>query len=682
MSSTTRVLVTLLAALAIVISTKANAGVFVSVNASPPSIPADGKSCSQILVTVLGQTGAPVADDTEVRLTTSAGDITPLVYTTGGRAVGILTPSTVPQIAAITAIANGVSGSVQVEFTSSEYGGVATGAGTIRMTGGSLAYCVDRDTVQASSGVSMEYKGITIHAISAQVSQTSGQIRAQGEVSVTKEHTTLTADAMVCDTRTDRIRLLDSKTQPSVSTFDVAKLRKIGAENASDNGRDIASSESVDGNTWIISKRLVLIPGEKILFFNASIYVGDSKVIKMPYYSYSYQKRESILQQIRYSSTDGMTVDFPFFYQVTDATTGALKLRYAANGNEAGGYYRPKKGMSMGLEQDYNIGDRNQGRVFVDAITSSSRTFELGHHFDYGSMLTGGRADLSARYQPSSTYAKGIYNTTLNVTGNLRAYNYSLSGYVGGSRIQQYNPLDPSTMNYFDQSTGNVRATFRPRSPIVAKGFGRLTPSLTWGYGNVISPTGGMASTRLYQSLGLSFSRGSSGSGKMGLSFDGTTAFTATARGETGGSLRMGPTLTNRWAGGNLSLSYNLNLQRGTTDTGYSSERHQLGCMLFLGGGSRWVASSFVNYGLDSGRLNLFSTLNYHLMRHWNLRSSYSLNQFKDQINGIFQYSYRRVGVYRPLGVYEIGVAYSPDGQDFGLDRNKRVWLELNSSAF
>lgn len=655
----------------------------VSVDANPSSIQADGKSCAQILVTVLDQTGTPVPDNTEVRLTTSAGDITPIIHTSGGRAVGILTSSTCPQIAVINAIASGVSGSVQVEFVSSDSEAVTTSSGVIRMDGGSLAYCMDKDTIQGSGGVSIDYRSITIKAYGAQVSQMSGQIRAQGKVSVQKGETTLTADAIVCDMRSGRIRLLNSNDQIQVKTFDIRSLEPV--DSADGSNQDFAPLVNSEGDVWIISERLTLIPSEKILFYKSSIYVGDAKVIAMPYYSYSYEKRESILQQVRYTSSDGIRVDLPFYYQMNESGTGALKIRYAAEGNEYGGYSRPRKGLSLGLEQDYSMNDNGRGRVFIDAIGTSTQAFELAHNLDFGSFAAGGRMGLSARYQPSSNYAKGLYNATLNVAGNLHNYNYSFLGYFGGSRIKQYNPLNPDSIDYIDQSNCTLKAAFRPRSPIISKQLGRISPSLALGYGTLVTSADGITSSCLYQTLGLNCSRSFPDMGKLGISFDGTTSFTMTANGDTGASLRMGPMLKTYWLGGSMSIRYTLNLQGGTIDSASAIARHQLWGYLYFNSGSKWNNSTSINYGLDTGRLNLFSSFDYLVTNSWQLRSNYSLYRYAYSLdNRSYNYgtSYLKVGIYRPLGLYEIGVAWSPDGQDYGINKSQHIWLELNSGRF
>lgn len=682
--SSSKALLILLILLPLLAAPAANAAVLISVDASPLSIPADGKSYCQILVTVLDQGGSSVTDGTEVRLTTSAGDVTPSTRTSGGRAIGILTSSASPQIAAVTATVDGASASTQVEFSSSAAAEVTAGTKTIRMTGGSLAYSVDQDTVIGSNGVTIQYRGLTIQASSAQVCQRIGEIRAQGEVNVKKDAQTLTADALVLDIRGDRLRLRNLDDESSARTFNAGSLEPATL-NARTDAQTFAPLVSVTGRTWIVSPRLTLIPGQKILFFKASIYVGDAKVITMPYYSYSYETRESILQQVRYTSNEGMVMDLPFYYHIADSGTGAVKLRYAANGTNTGTYSRPPKGASLGLEEEYSLGENNHGRVFIDSVAGPNQAYELAHHFEFGPLAYGGRGDITARYQGSSGYARDIYDTSINMFGSLRQYSYMLSAYSGGSRFQQTNASHPETPDYMNQSTTSVKTVLRPKMPIMSKPLGALTPSLTLGYGTLWSASGYDPSSHLYQSLGLSFNRSQSGVGKIGTSLDGTMSFTATTEGETGSGLRLRPGLRYGWNGGSASLSYTLNLQQGTTDSISSLSKHQLGCMLFLNRGDKWGSMASADYGLDSQRLNLYSTFYYRVAKRLQIRSNYSLYRYAFEVKGVrktYQTSYFMVGIYHPLGPYEIGLAWSPDGQNYGMDRDRRIWLELGGSGF
>lgn len=655
-----------------------NAAVLVSVDANTSHIPADGRSYTQILTTVLDETGAPVPDGTEVRLTTTAGDVSPAVYTTAGRAIGVLTSSSAPQSVTITALCNGAANSTQVEFVlvSMEDGGSPVD-GTISMAGGSLAYCVERDTVVASSGVRLEYKSISLEADSVQVIQGAGRVLAQGNVSVRKGETALNCDECVLDTRSDRchIRNFDDA---AISTVDAVKLKPIITDSSPVDASIFSQSLNVNGSTWIVSDRLTIIPKQKILFFKASVYVRDSKVMTLPYYSYSYKDRQSILQQVRYTSNDGMLVDLPFYCQLSESRASAVKLRYSSGNNESGGYTRPRSGPSLSLQHDYLAGRGGYGTLFVDSVGNSCQAYEFGHHLEYGSAAHNGRADFSSRYQPSSNYAKGIHYTTLNVYGSLPKYSYTVLGYYGGSRIR--NSFLPG--GYMDQSNFSFRTMLRANKSIASTPVGSVFPNLTVGYG---VPSGSTASC-LYQSLGLTANRTKRLSSALSASFAQSAAFTVTADGDTGAEMRFRPSLRTHWMGGSASIGYNLNLRGGLNNTLWSQGRHQLDTTLYLDLGERLTCSSSFDFGLDSKRMNLFSTASYKAGNLWEIRTNYDLYKYSYNIGPkslTYSTSYLRIGVFRPVGLYEVGLVWSPDGQQYGtINQDKHLWIELSAAGF
>jgi hypothetical protein len=91
----------------------------VTLEANPTTLPADGFSTTTITATVVDIHDNAVQDGTVVTFTTSLGAIVPVTATTtGGVATGTLTASITTGQATITATADGVSGTVQVAFTS------------------------------------------------------------------------------------------------------------------------------------------------------------------------------------------------------------------------------------------------------------------------------------------------------------------------------------------------------------------------------------------------------------------------------------------------------------------------------------------------------------------------------------------------------------------------------------
>ena len=658
---------------------QSGAAALVSVDANTPYIPADGKSYTQILVTVFEGSGSPVADGSEVRLTTTAGDVSPITYTTGGRATGILTSSNCPQTAIVQAFCSGGVGSVQVEFTTPVHDGdTAARESSISMTGGSLAYCVERDTIIGSSGIILDYKGMTIEADSLQMRQSTGLIRVQGNVAVRRGETGLDADELVVDTRSDRIYLRERFDDTEIKVYDAANLRPVNPATLEPSANAFAPLPDVQGSTWLVSSRLTVIPRQKILFFKASIYVRDSKVMTLPYYSYSFKDRQSILQQVRYTSNDGMTVDLPFYCQLAENRASAVKLRYSGGSNESGGYARPRKGPSLGLQHDYLTGNMGYGTMFVDSVGNSNQAYELGHHLEYGSALHTGRADLSTRYQPSSKYAKAIHYTTLSISGNLPKYTYSVLGYYSGSKIKQ--SFLPG--GYLDQSNSSLRGMVRSNKAIASTPVGNVFPSLTVGYGM----PGGSLSSCLYQTVGLSANRSKRLSGPFTASFAQSAAFTLTGDGDTGSEMRLRPSVRTNWMGGSASLGYTLNLRSGLNNLLWSQGKHQLDAGVSFDLGDRLSCNSMVDFGLDSKRMNLFSTLNYQASRLYEIRTSFDLYKYHYQMgSSSFSYktSYFRIGIFRPVGLYEVGLVWSPNGQQYGsINQGKHLWLELGGIGF
>lgn len=657
---------------------------FVSINTSPSSIPADGHSQSQIYVMVLDSTGKPVSDGTEVHFSTTAGDVSPVRYTSGGRAVGMLTSSNLPQIATITITVGGASASAQVEFTSKDE--IQTETKILRMEGGSEAYSIDRDTIMASQDVSLEYKHLTIHAASVQVNAILGQIRAQGGVVVEKENQKVTGDALTLDLRSRFFRILRTDGKNTQCTYDINRLTQIGMETVLANTQDFDPLTSLGTKNWIVSQRLTLIPGEKILFVKAAIYIGNTRVIRVPYYSYDYSRRETLLQQVKYTSADGMQMDLPFYYHVADSNTGALRMRYSSTGDtEYGSSYRPRKGLSLGLDQSYTINENNQGRVFYDSLGSTSQAWEVSHRVTYGSGPDSGRADISARFQPTNRYAKDLYNTTANLYGGFSKYSYSVSGYLSGSRNLQYNYLNPNEPTYIGQSDSSIRSNLRFRDPILLGKSGRLTPNFTLGYARLGDAFSYNESPRLFQSLGIDAHFGKATQSRTYLNFDNSASYTMTINGKKGVNLKTGPTLYSRWRGGSGSLGYSLNYLNGTTDGISQISKHLITGNMFINSGSLWNDNISLYYGLDTGRFNLYSFFNLNLPKKLQMRANYSYYRYKNFVNNYtysFVSSYLKMGIYHPIGPYEIGLAWSPVHKNSGFDQNKRISLEFGMKGF
>lgn len=213
-----------------------------------------------------------------------------------------------------------------------------------------------------------------------------------------------------------------------------------------------------------------------------------------------------------------------------------------------------------------------------------------------------------------------------------------------------------------------------------------MTPSLLIGYGRPGAWYGGACGEELYQSLGLNFNLLPLVSNRnWNLTLNSSSALTTTMHGEAGTNFRTGADLRRSWQGGSASLSYTLNLHSGNVGTIYSQSVHNLGASLFFGSGARWSCNAYAGYGIDTGTMNLYSSASCQLAKTWRVRTSYTFYRYMCSFNGYSitsDTSYLKAGIYHPIGPYEVGVAWSPEGQQYGLKGGKRVWLEIGSSGF
>jgi hypothetical protein len=369
---------------------------------------------------------------------------------------------------------------------------------------------------------------------------------------------------------------------------------------------------------------------------------------------------------------------------MADSGAGAFKLQYSDSENNSG-LFTPRKGMSLGLEQGFSVGGQSEAKFTIDSACDSQRSFGLNNHFEYGGEDSSGRVDLSTQFQPTSTYAKSVYTSSLNANGGIGNLNYSVCGYLGGSQVPLWNFAN-SQMQYTDQSSGSVTTSFRPNRPLMLSRGVSITPSLSIGYGRPGSGFGNSTGEELYQSLGLNFGfQPLISNSRWNLTFSSSSALTTTVHGEVGTNLRTGADLRRSWQGGSASLSYTLNLHTGSVGSIYSQSVHTLGSSLLFGSGGRWSCNAYVGYGLDTGTTNLYSSASYQIAHSLRLRTSYTFYGYKCSFNGYNLQSYTaylKSGIYHPVGPYEIGIAWSPQGREYGLKSSKRVWLEIGSSGF
>ncbi len=652
-----------------------------SIESVPLSIPADGKSSSQILVNVTLPSGSPVPEGTEVRFTTTSGAITSASYTAGGRALAILTASNSPETATVTATCYGVSASIQVDFIADRTGDENISR-VVRIRGENIAYSIERNLVFASSGVEIDCSNFKIKASNAQFCETLGILKAQGNVCIETLDAKIYADAVRFDLRTNSVRIA-RKSEEDDGKLAVYSISPDGREIKiyNQNSVDFCPIEDKGTKIWIQAKKLSIFPGEKILANHATLCMGDTPVLSFHNYVITPENRLAFARQFRYNDYQGLVIDLPVFYNVSEKSTGAVKLRFAHKGSDYGSYFSPRKGASIALEQDFSLGKNNESRLFVDAVTSDERSIEI---ISKQTFTRNSRLEFQTRYQPKSKWAKNAITTNMNVFGESGNFDYYLNGYFGGSQTPVWNPSQAEFVAFESQTYGSIKLSVRQKKPIET-GFGfKAFLNLSIGYGGMNRNKQHSFDPSLYQSAGFRLAGKQIDIGKTTLSFDGIIEATIAEGGETGGLMRAGTAIRRNWRNGSGSLHCFVNLQSGPSPNFYSSSKFNLNGNLMLGNGKKWNGYAFLGWGIDTGNLNLYASGFYKLNDAIVARANYSFYRhqfYAGKRTIVSEFSHLKIGLYHPVAPYEIGLAWSPDGKQFAYRGSKKIWLEIRNQG-
>jgi len=636
-------------------------------DAQPRRIAADGRSSSQVTALVSTGGGAPAPDGTEVRFTTTAGSIVPVARTAAGRAVAVLTAGSSPNIAQVTAIAGAASAVTEVEFVAGDY----QPPSIVLRVEGEVGYSVDQGVLIASGAV-LHHGDLRIAADAIEFDERRGQVRAQGNVEISRGDVSVHADALWYSPEESAGALLIYGRQPRTVPFRSDLLTLQSPQPAADL-RSFEPFRVERGRSWIRAGAATVWPRERIQFSRAEVLVNGRTVLALPHYFYDYRGTplNPISQQLRYTQFEGLVVDMPYFFQFGRTRSAAVRLRYAGRGSSYGGFASPRQGFSLGLEQIYDLGGGG-GRFFVDSFPSADRSLEWTHSQTFGG---GRRLGASLRYQPRSDYLKNALSGSASFSVPMPGWDLSLGAYGSSSesRLPGAGQRSRSTL------TSRLDARTRPK-PVPGTG-------LSWrASGAVVRGPVGSGSgleTGFYQSAGVSLTHRPLSLGFASLTLDAGLEQLAGAR--SGTSLRGRAVLARSLGkGGDLTVTWDQEFAGGTALT--SAYRRSLTAALSGGSSDGLSGFAYASWipGQDAASVTAGVTrplaAGLRVDASWSFSSAAYRDSFGNQFTSRF--SYFRLSLVRPLGLLDIRLTWSPQGRDYGLDRGQKLWLELGGAAF
>lgn len=294
---------------------------------------------------------------------------------------------------------------------------------------------ISNEKITASGNIEVEYKDIKIKANHLDVDPKTWIVIATGDVVVTQEKNTLKGNRLTLFLKQDIYRLDDVNgeiTDRSIRGFIYVKGNVIQRDSVGNiSGKDLSftTCDLAEPHYHIKAEELFIYPQERLFAKNVSFYIGDTRIVTLPYYNllFDHPERQPIIPEIGNSSDKGYYIKtFLSHYQSRDLY-GYATLEIAE-----------RTGLALGLTEYYNIKDIGPGFTSIYVLPTAERmksTLSLMQEAKLGDAKFNGylyRTDIktnSLDYRLSASY-KGYSLSTqgsTNETNNTSSYNTILS---------------------------------------------------------------------------------------------------------------------------------------------------------------------------------------------------------------------------------------------------------------
>ncbi|GAB4461701.1 MAG: hypothetical protein OHK0029_27420 [Armatimonadaceae bacterium] len=633
-------------------------------------IRADGRSTTVISARVFDSRGNAAPDGTRVQFTTTAGRLENNVVTTqNGVARVVLFSSDQPAEAKITAILDGAQ-SVPARITiffRIDADNAQVEDDWLRMDGAQYCgYLKDYQVIQANGkdgSANFSYRSLDVSADLIQYNLRTGLLRAEGNVSIRNGNLIR---------RYDRLRFQVAGNGGSGIAERFEDLKQIAflieGPNMTESpwpqgrflpGRATWELEDLSGASIAVTARSIAISREgNLQFRRATFYLDGRKMFSVPYHVMS-QRQESLYQeQILGVGPQGLTVDFPYYYDVRPNAIGTMFVRHGARISQSAYSVRP--GWWLDFKHDYNGKRETNGSVELLGLTRPDWGARMRHSQRLDERTTASmfvdfpfHRDVFVTSQLSRAFKQFNLNTTLSGSrhrGLVDQQTGEQQGATGDIRGQ----ILAETYDRPLASTKNVRYAFNASlmrqsyygNGAVVRG---VQNSQTVGTRLYNSPLTVAPKTTLVQSLSLgqTWVQGSTNA-RSGITALGTT----TLNHDVGN-------------GNNVSFSYDYTETPVifNTNSAFGNARHRLGLNANFSSGNAWSLFLSGNHALDKQQTSLSSSIDFTLGGPWRGQ----LQMYQSVFAGL-RYQEMQYTLIRTIAGRQFAVHYSTTTRRFQFD--------------
>ncbi len=413
----------------------------------PTAAVADGRTIVTIEADVRDSNGRPVPDGTPVMMSTDLGSFqNPLVTTQNGVAHAKLVASSLAGMAKINAsvLLYGATATLDYSFVS-DASMLSKAKEYIEVDGDKIAtYSYDQKLIQASGMKKNEYlryRDIEVRADVIELKVDSYEVLAKnGVLKIGKGERKFGNLYFILNQREGYATTTFKRKQEAVApngrfmkfvqtdqeqdTYGVAHLKGVDATAPGtiiDPG--IFRIDQLATSTTITAKKITAFPKKKLLFESAQIFMGTSRVMRVPFYEVDLVGSQQLFSDNIFNINNSqLSLDYPYYLTLKPGITQLLSLQTGAT-NSSGTV--SDRGLFLDYDYKWDKGDAMQGGIGVQGIGRGDwgLTGNQSWHFNNGGSLS------TMLELPSHN----SYYGSLSASQPLRGYQASVDASVGNT---------------------------------------------------------------------------------------------------------------------------------------------------------------------------------------------------------------------------------------------------------
>jgi hypothetical protein len=352
----------------------------------------DGRSDTVVSAYVYDERGNVAPNGTRVIFSTTIGrlDTTVAVTDNGVARANLIAPDQ-PGEAVITANVEGaraVQARTSVRFTA-DAEKTEEETNWIRVEGDYVGYIADptRRVIQANGkngGAKITYRSLTVSADLLQYRVAENKLLASGNVTVETDGTKREFNVLRFDFNSQEglaERLVDSKPVPYELRGPTLEEGVFAPGRFRPTSETWLPDDLGDASVTVVSRSLQLERDRRIQFRRATFYIDGKKTLSMPFHEMGLDQDSIFREQIIGLGAQGLTLDFPLYYDVRPSAVGTLHIRNSASVN--GSVYGVRQGLSLDAVQTYSGKNNTNGTFEAIGITRP----DWGLRFRHGQRL-------------------------------------------------------------------------------------------------------------------------------------------------------------------------------------------------------------------------------------------------------------------------------------------------------